>query len=358
MTKAHFNNVKLSGITTVIPSGKIILDDEASYYPEASKLAKLKKLVGLATRAVVDDKTTPSDLMYDAALRLINEMNIELSSIDALICVLDFPDYKCPPTACILQGKLNLPQTCLAFDVNHGCAGYVYGLYIASSLIQGGNCRRVLLLVGDTKSRTINIKDRVSAPIFGDGAAATLLDYTETSQDSYFVLGVDGKNFENIMIPAGGSRIPCSNETSVEHMDESGNIRSLNNFYMNGRNVFDFTMREVPQNIRDVLKEADVEIDDIDYFVLHQANKSILQGIACQLGIMDMSKVPTETLAKIGNLAVASIPSTLNDQLSAVLSKSKRKLLLSGFGVGLSYASAIVEVENIYCPSLCIYRER
>lgn len=355
MVKTIFHYAAIKGMCTVVPSNSILLDDESCYYEEVSKLNRLKQAVGLERRVVVDDKTTPADLMECAALNLIEGMKIDVQNIDALICVLDNPDYKCPPTACVLHGKLKMPYSCMAFDITHGCAGYVYGLNVAFSMIESGY-KKILMLVGDTKSRTINIKDRISAPIFGDGAAATLIERTETESLSYFSLGTVGEKYEDIIIPAGGARLPCSEETQRETIDEFGNTRSLNNFRMNGRNVFDFTMNVVPQNIEDVLAYASKNIEDIDYFILHQANKSIIQNIASRVGLEDKTIVPIETLAKYGNLAVASVPSVLNDVLSDQVQNKKMTVLLSGFGVGLAYGSVILTLDHIYAPHILTYK--
>ncbi len=353
MAKLSFNHAKITCVCTVVPQQRIYLDDEVCYYDDATKLQRLKIVVGLNSRTVAPCDVTPSDLMYDAARRLITDMGIDSSSIDALVCVLDNPDYKCPPTACILQGRLGLSEHCMSFDITHGCAGYVYGLSVASSLIESG-LKRVLLLVGDTKTHTINIKDRVSAPIFGDGAAATLVEFSEKPTPSWFVLGTVGKSFENIMIPAGGARIPYSSDTAQETTDEFGNVRSLNQFRMNGRNVFDFTMTYVPQNIKSVMDFAGKNTDEIDFFILHQANKSIIKNITSRAGVTDPEKVPTRALSEYGNLAVASIPSAISNELFGQI--ENKTILLSGFGVGLSYGSAIIHTDSIFAPETFIYQ--
>lgn len=357
MAKAKFLNTAIKGVCTVVPKGRICLDDERMYYSDEAKLIKLKKTVGLNTRTVAAPDTTPGDMMEVAARKLISEMSIDKTSIDALICVLDFPDYRCPPTACVLHGKLGLPTTCIAFDVTHGCAGYVYGLYLAHSMIDSGAAKRILLLVGDAKSHTINIQDRISAPVFGDGAAATFLERTTVDNEAFFVMGANGSLYENIMIPAGGARMPSSDQTRILQKDEIGNTRSLENFTMNGRAVFDFTMSAVPANIQEALTFSNIQPEDLDYFILHQANKSIILNIALRIGVRDIGKVPVATLSKFGNLAVASIPSVISDQLSAVLQSGKKKLLLSGFGVGLAYGTAIVNTENVFTPSVYTYEE-
>lgn len=355
MAVLNFKHSQITGICTVVPEKKIDLDSESQFYDDINKIKRLKMVVGLGERSVADADITPSDLMQYAAEKLIFGMNLDVRKIDALICVLDNPDYKCPPTSCVLHGKLNFPISCMAFDINHGCAGYIYGLSMAYSLIESG-LKKVLLLVGDTKSHTINIKDRIAAPLFGDGASATLIEECAVENNSYFVIGTEGKQYENIIIYAGGARVPYSENTSFEKSDDYGNIRSLNNFKMNGKNVFDFTMNYVPKNIVETLDYAGVEHEDIDYFVLHQANKSIIHNIASRIGVKDRIKFPVKTLEKYGNLAVASIPSVLNDQLFNEVSKKKVRLLLSGFGVGLAFGSAIVSVNKIYAPSIYMYK--
>ena len=357
MAKARFRHVAIDGVCAVVPKGRIFLDDERSFYADEAKLSRLKNTVGLNSRAVVEANTTPADLMEVAARKLIEGMHVDIASVDALVCVLDFPDYRCPPTSCVLHGKLGLPQTCLAFDISHGCAGYVYGLYVAHSLIDSGAAGNVLLLVGDTKSRTINVGDRISAPVFGDGAAATLLRRTESERDAFFALGANGRLHDKIMIPAGGARMPSSEATRAFTTDQFGNTRSLEQFAMDGRAVFDFTMSAVPVNILDAMAFAGKTPDDVDYFVLHQANKSIIQNIAIRIGVRDLKKVPVETLAKFGNQAVASVPCAICDQLSAGLSGSRKMLLLSGFGVGLAYGTAIVCTDSLFAPSPFIYEE-
>ena len=357
MARANFRHSAIKGVCTVVPAGRVCLDDECMYYTDDAKIVKLKKTVGLNTRAVADRNTTPADMMEVAARKLISGMSIDKGTIDALICVLDLPDYKCPPTACVLHGKLGLPETCMAFDVTHGCAGYIYGLYLAHSMIDSGASNRVLLLVGDAKSHTIDIRDRIAAPVFGDGAAATLLERTYQENIASFVLGAKGELFENIMIPAGGARMPSTEKTRAPQTDDFGNTRSLDNFTMNGRAVFDFTMNTVPLNIQETLSFANAKPDDLDYFILHQANKSIILNIALRIGMRNLEKVPVETLSKYGNLAVASIPSVINDQLSSVLQTGSHKLLLSGFGVGLAYGTAVINVNNLYTPPVSIYEE-
>jgi len=350
MSKAIFTKAKVSGVVTVVPSRAVNIDSEHVYYDSETKVDRLKKITGIQIRRVVSSTTTPGDLCEIAARRLLDGMQVDLSTIDTLICVMDFPDYKCPPTSFVLHGKLDLPESCMTFDITHGCAGYVYGMHVAFSLIESGASKKVLLLVGDTKTRTIDIRDRVSAPLFGDGASATLIEYDKSATPSWFVLGAVGKLYDKIMIPAGGARIPHSEETAREIRDEHGNIRTLENFTMNGGDVFKFTISKVPRNVKEAFSFSELSPDDIDFAVFHQANKSIIENIANRVGFKDLSRVPRLTLSRFGNLAVASVPSVLNDQLSSELSHSRKRVLLCGYGVGLAYATAILSFDHIYCP--------
>lgn len=354
MAFAHYQKARITGIATVVPEETIKLDDESAYYNQAT-LDRLKSVVGLSERRVAPPTVTPGDMCFQAAEKLIGKMNFDKNDIDAIICVLDLPDYKCPPTACILQGNLGLSSECMAFDINHGCAGYVYGLNVAFSLVESSSCRCVLLLVGDAKTHTINIRDRVCAPLFGDGASATLITHTDSNSDSYFHIENFGEKFKNIIIPAGGARMPCSKETASMHIDQYGNARTQENFTMNGSEVFKFAVSVVPRNINKLFNFSGINYDAIDYAVLHQANRNIIELIAKRVGFAPHTDVPFTTLAKFGNLAVASIPSVINDQYYAKLPNTKATVLFCGFGVGLACASCILHLDHIVCPEAFVF---
>ncbi len=346
MPKCCFNQAKINAVVTCVPRRERCIDEEIELFGGNEKqIARLKKTIGLDKRRVVDAGVTAADLCCVAAEHLIAKAGIAVASIDAVICVTQTPDYMQPCNAAVLHGRLGLRQDCAALDVNLGCSGYVYGLWLAHMMVSSGGCGRVLLLAGDTISRIVNPKDRAVAPLFGDGGSATLID-REASQ-SWFSLETDGKGFQNLIVPAGGSRRPCSVETRVEVEDEGGNIRTAENLFMDGAEVFNFSIKVEPQAVREIVEYAGLELDGVDYFVFHQANRYILGNIAKRLGL-DPAKVPMRTVERFGNQSSASIPSAICGELGDVLSGAgARRLLLSGFGVGLSWASAIVDLGDL-----------
>lgn len=356
MAKTIFKKVSVKGISACAPQGEIDIYNELEYYKnDKTKVDRLNSLFGFHKRRVCDEKTTASDLSFCAAQKLLSDMNIDRSTIDALVFVTTLPDVIAPATACILHGRLGLSSHCTAFDINQGCAGYVYGLWVASSLIEGGGCKRVLLLVGDNWSRKVNIKDRITAPVFGDGGSATLVEYEENAAPSYYVVGADGRGADAIILPAGGMRMPCSEETKKETTDAKGNTRTLENIHMNGAKVFEFTMEVVPANIKETLLLAGKTPDEIDFLVLHQANKQIVENVAFDAGFMDLNKVPYKTIEKYANQTVASIPCAIADQLCDKISSGNNLIMLSGFGIGLAWGSAILQTSKIYCSGIIDY---
>ena len=346
MLKSVSENVVISGIATVIPKKELCLLNDASLYDgDEKQLKRVMRSSGFHTRRVVEEGVTASDLCEAAARILIKDMNIEPSTIDALIFLTQTPDYYIPATACILQHKLGLPIASAAFDVNQGCAGYGYGLWLASMLANAG-CKKVLLLVGDTSSKyTDMFKAHNSAPVFGDAGSATLVEYTPGAEPIFFDIGNDGSQYEAIMAENGGFR----NVIRQDMFCEDGTFQY--NARMDGLKVMEFTLSRVPQSVHNVLASAKVSKDEIDYFIFHQANKFILENIADSIDI-PLNKVPMKTLSKYGNQSCTSIPSAICDALKNEVSSKKLKLCLSGFGIGLSWVSVVINTSNIYCSGI------
>jgi 3-oxoacyl-[acyl-carrier-protein] synthase-3 len=245
---------------------------------------------------------------------------------------------------------LGLPKSCAAFDVALGCSGYVYGLWIASSLMLAG-CRRVLLLAGESTTRIISPLDRAAVPLFGDAGTATALE-REEGHVMHFDLGTDGAGFEHLIIPAGGHRTPRSSQTAVSTPREGGNVRSDEDLYMNGPEVFSFTLREVPPLLDRILARAGWTKEQVDFFVMHQANKWMLDQLGKRLGIPAAS-LPI-ALEGFGNTVSASIPLAITHSIRPVIGEKTRRLVLAGFGVGLSWGAAALEVGPIVLPELAI----
>lgn len=357
MTKSIFKHCNIHLISTVIPERKISIDDEARFYDgDIRKIERLKSVTGFNTRHVVDVGTTSVDLCYSAAQRIFDEEYMAKDNIDALIFVTQNPDYLLPANACVLHGKLNLKKSCPAFDINQGCAGYIYGLWVACSLIESGAAKRILLCAGDTCSTKCDERNRNTAPVFGDAGTATIVEYDEKETLFYFDLECDGTGYDNIIIPAGGARIPINKSQDIKSITEDINnnqaISHLTDIYMNGMNVFDFTMTVVPNHIKQVMKDANIKSEELDYLILHQANKQIMKMISKSVGV-PIEKVPTETFSKYGNQTIASIPSVLCDTLAGDI-KDKR-LVLSGFGVGLSWGTCALNINKTKCLPVKYY---
>lgn len=357
MPKCHFNKVKISGIVACVPPLEKCIDDELELFGgKVKQLERLKKTIGLSKRRVVDAQTTAADLCERAARRLIEEAGVGLEQIDALICVTQTPDYLQPCNAAVIHGRLGLSKNCAALDVNLGCSGYVYGHWLAHSLVASGGCERILLLAGDTISRLVHAKDRSVAPLFGDGGSATLIERSVGAPSAYFSLQTDGEGYDKLIVPAGGARQPLSRKTAEVLEDEAGNFRSPENLFIDGAEIFNFSITEEPKSVKELLEYAEIDVDAVDYFVFHQANRYILGNIAKRLKL-DLAKVPMQTVERYGNQSSASIPTAICGELATALADraSTRRLLLSGFGVGLSWASALVEVSDLAVCELIDY---
>ena len=348
-----FHNVRIAAVQAVVPEQKINLEDEIEYYGgNRKKIQRIRSMAGMETRRVCPDGVTASDLCAAAANRLLQNIPFSHDLIDALIFVSQTPDYDLPATACILQYQLGLPQSCAAFDVAQGCAGYVYGLWLAASLLSSGAARQVLLLVGEARPQRYDPRNRIVAPVFGDSGSATLLVRDADAPPMYFCLGTDGSGYDAIIIPAGRARIPYvrtfeeNRDIFSDIPDRSGVPWRLNELYMNGGAIFNFSTTIVPQLIENTLAHSGTPKESVDYLVLHQANKQIMETIADKAGF-PLEKTPTTSFSKYGNLLGASIPAALCD----VFGNGAKPgcLLLCGYGVGLSWGTCLTKVDSWQC---------
>lgn len=298
-------------------------------------------------RRVCENDVTTSDMCYQAAIRLINDMKIDKNSIDAILFVSYTPDYLMPATSYVLHKKLDLKDDCIVMDIPQACSGFVIGLYQASMLINSG-CKRVLLLVGDSFSKFSDMFRDHTAPVFGDAGSATLIDYDESAEKSYFSINSKGEFYEALMCRNGAFRhVPRKNMFYHDGL-------FIYDSKMNGGQIFEFTMDKIAPSIEEFLKYFNININDIDEFIFHQANKFILENIARKIGIFE-DRISTETLTKYGNQCGASIPCTISNIYKQKVEENNVKCLLSGFGVGLSWANAVVNLDKIYCSSVETY---
>jgi 3-oxoacyl-[acyl-carrier-protein] synthase III len=335
------------GQNTGILATAFTLPEEVLTYEEledrfgAKTMKKVLSGAGIRNRRIAPPDVCGSDLAYDAASRLLSYHEIDPQSIDLLIFCTQTPDYFLPTTACVLHKRLNLKRECACFDINLGCSQYVYALSVAHSMIASKVASRALVLTGDTLGRTLHPMDRSVVPLLGDGGSATLVGEVPEGQGFLgFELGTDGSGSEYLMIPAGGFRIPISEETGREVTDSEGNVRTQQNLYMNGAAIFHFAISVVPEVVRRVLDKHSLSIDDIDLFLFHQANKFMLDYLLKKLNIS-----PDKThffLEDVGNSSGTTVPAVLTEAWRANKIRPGALVLLVGFGVGLSWAATIV----------------
>jgi 3-oxoacyl-[acyl-carrier-protein] synthase-3 len=331
-----FNNAAIKGISTTVGGRMLEFINEAQEMGlSMDEAMRLQRAVGLKRRQVVVENETTSDLCFNSALQILRGCDISASQIQGLIFVSQTPDYSAPATAISLASRLGMPVTALALDVRLGCSGFVYGLSIAYSLVEAG-LNRVLLCVGDVASKIVDPKDHSIAPIMGDAGAAILIERSKS--ESFFQFYSDGSGERALMIPNSGvrRRLEDIGKPSLMHMD--------------GASVFNFTLQRVPSMILDILSYASKDSGDIDYFLLHQPNKYILNNVQKRMKI-DAAKLPSETQSVYGNQNSASIPGTISGFLSQEFSSRTLTSVIAGFGIGLSWAAAVVKTDRVFAPA-------
>jgi 3-oxoacyl-[acyl-carrier-protein] synthase-3 len=336
------SNVRVAGLA--VTTGSVVRDfvaDGLAAGQERAALERIAQAVGFRERRVAAAGVTALDLCADAATRLLAEMALDASSVDAVIFVTQTPDHAQPNNASLLHGRLGLSKSAPAFELSMGCSGWVHGLQQAALLCAHGGAARVLLCAGDTLSRLTNPGDRSIEPIFGDAGSATIVEKTGRSAPLHFVLGADGTGAEAILVKQGGARQPAG--PLVERTDADGNRMHDANLAMNGADVFSFTLREVPGAIETVMRHAGFVPATTDALVLHQANAFILSALAKKTGFAER-QVPMAAFGRYGNQSSASIPCALIDGLGDRLQAGSLKVAGCGFGVGFSWGAFAGEI--------------
>jgi 3-oxoacyl-[acyl-carrier-protein] synthase III len=330
--------VSFKGLACAVPANKVSNRDYP--YHTQKENEQFIQTTGIEYRRVAGAGTTASDLCFTAAEKLLSETQTDRETVNVLIFLSQTPDYKIPCTATILQQRLGLPKSCLAFDVNLGCSGYVYGLSIAGSLLRLTR-GKALLLVGDVSTTCVNEKDKTTAPLFSDAGSATLLEFDANARPMFFNLQSDGSGYDAIITRDGGVRNPV-NECSFV-LDEIQNRRPVD-MLLDGIKVFNFSRKEVAPNAEALMNHYEISADNLSYFIFHQANLFMNESIRNKMKIPAV-KVPY-SLKEYGNTSSASIPVTMVHALQNSLPQGNHKVLMSGFGVGLSWGSAIVELNS------------
>lgn len=340
--KSQLKNANIKAIFSTIPQHLVSLESEVStlYGGDYKKYERIKKSIGLDKRYKTDSHTTTLDLCHKSTQDLLDSKIIKKDEIDAIIFVTQTPDYLQPNNAHLLHYRLDLHTNCACFEVNQGCSGYVYGLFLAYTLLQNG-AKHIILCAGDTISKIINPIDSNTAPLFGDAGSATLISYDENAKDSFFSLHSLGNGFMHLIYP-----------NSAFRLDDREKF-----LYMNGAEVFNFSIDKEPKAIKEILEFAKKDIELVDYIFFHQANAYIISNIARRLNL-PLHKAPSNSVSKYGNTSSASIPLAICDKLGLENLNSSLQVILSGFGVGLSWASVLITLEqNTIISKPSIYKE-
>lgn len=344
MAFMKFNGIGITAMAGAVPRHVIDNYKYTDFFP-AEQVKEVVDKIGVYERRFADAETCSSDLCFAAAEQLINDNNVDKNEIDLLIFISQTPDYRMPATSVLLQNRLGLPNSCIAFDITLGCSAFMYGLSVVYSMMQNTGLRKALLLDGETRSKVYSPKDRRSAFLFGDGGIAALIERDKKFDESWFSMNSDGSRGDLIKINGGGYRMPSSVETIKEKIvDEFGNIRSEEQGYMQGADVFNFVIREIPTDIKKIMEWSGTNIQSLDYYVFHQANNFINSYLAKKLKL-DTNKIPS-TIGKYGNTSSVSCPLTIVDQLKSKMD-GKKRLMLSAFGVGMTWATAIVPFVDL-----------
>ena len=350
MAYSKINNVEIKGIAACVP-------DRVEYnrdFPLLSQemIEKYIDQVGVVERhcAIHDGSLCTSDLCYEAAEKLLNELGWNREEIGLLVFVSHSQDYKLPATACILQDRLHLPKETMAFDVPLGCSGWVYGLGIASNIVSHGFIKKALLLCGNTQSVYASPLDKSTALLFGDAGSATALEFNPDAEDIHFHHYSDGSGYDALIVPDGGCRHPFNEHSAVMEEFEEGIKRSRLHEKMDGMTVFSFTNSAVPKSLKLLMEKSEVTPDKIDYLLLHQANKYICDRVSAKL---KFSKEQTPmNIDRFGNTSGTSIPLLMVTELREQLQTRNLTHMGCGFGVGLSIGSVLFNTDHIVIPEL------
>ena len=350
MATIRFQNVGITAISACVPQ-KVSSNYNLGYIVPQKTIQKLIDSIGIKEKRIAEDNVCTSDLCFKAAQKLIDDNNIDLSSINMLLFLTLTPDYITPPTSSILQYRLGLSTNTACLDMSMACSGFVYAISTAFAYASQPGIDKVLVLVGETLSKVTNPRDRVSVPLFGDAGTACLVEKGVFNK-SVFILTSDGQGENIVKIPHGGYRFPLTESSLIDKEREEGNYRRDIDFSMDGMSTFNYAITAIPKQVKYLMSEAGITPEDVDYLVSHQGNKFMIDFIVKRLKF-DPDKVPF-CLEKYGNTSSASIPLTIVSELEEKLVGEKR-LLLTSIGAGWSFGTAYLTTKNIKISHIIEY---
>lgn len=321
-----------------LPTQILTNEDLKVEFPDWDNKAFEEK-IGIKQRHIADKNTTALDLAVNASEKVLQHFDKNI--IDFVLLCTQSPDYFLPTSACILQDRLSLKTNCGALDFNLGCSGYIYGLSLAKGLLVAGIAKNILFVVAETYSKHIYSKDRTNRSIFGDGAAATIITINDINRIGHFDLHTDGKGYNKLIVSNGGFRF-SSNPNAPEKIYGTDNIFTDNHLFMDGPDIFNFTIETIPDLVENTMKKNNLTREEIDFYIFHQANAFMLNFLRKKI------KIPVEkfyiNMEETGNTVSATIPIALKDAQERGIIKFGNKILLAGFGVGLSWGATIIEI--------------
>lgn len=342
--RLHFKNKKISGIICAIPDKESLFDDEVKNYEFSEETSlKLKKVMGYKSHRTFDHPICVSDVAVDLIKHLCANHQLDLDEIDALLVITETPDHIMPPTSNIIQGRLDMKEDMICLDINQGCAGFEVGLIESFMLLEQESINKVLLVNGEMLSRKTSKRDRNSYPLIGDAVAVTLVEKSTDDNEIFANIKMNGKDAFAIQIPAGGLRMPCSEETCVAKSDAFGNWRSEEQLVMKGDEVFMFVQKRVPSLIEDILEYSQCGKEDIEMYMFHQPNKFMLTKLASKLKI-PKEKMPSNIVENFGNSSSVTVPLNIAYNLGERICEKEMKLCMAGFGIGLAWSSIVMNV--------------
>lgn len=339
-----FHDRRISGLLAVVPAHeRSFLEEMKNFDFPVARSMKLKQVMGYDKHRIVEGAVCASDLAVFGFECLFKRGLLDPNEIDALILVTQSPDYFMPATSSVVQGRLGLKQDVFCLDINQGCAGFLMGLFESFLLLDQPSVGKVALVNVDVMSRKVSARDRNSYPLIGDAASVAIVERSAAPEVIHANLKMDGTRREALMIPAGGFRLPSSQETAVLEDDGTNNFRCKDNLQMDGSAVFNFVQVEVPPMIETLVQTAGVKTDDIDYFLFHQPNRFMLEKLAEKMKI-PFDKMPSNIVERYGNSSGVTIPMVIAHNLRERLLGGSLTACLAGFGVGLTWASMLMRL--------------
>lgn len=345
--KTIFKGKKISGILGILPETVSYFDDEVNNYTFPVKQTKrLKKIMGFESHRLSKPESFASDFcMFGVRYLLDNEL-IKKEEIGAVLVVTLSPDYYLPQISNTIQGELELPQDVICMDIPQGCCGYLLGLMQSFMLLDHMPDKKIVLCNVDVLSKKVSKQDRNDFPLIGDGASVSVIENDPSAPDIYYTMYTDGTRRDALRIPAGGFRMPCSEETGKVVDIGDGNLRALDHMHMDGSAVFSFVQEEVPPCIEEILEYAGQTKESIDYYMFHQPNRFMVRKLREKIDV-PAEKMPDDLVTKYGNPSGVSIPLVITDSVGEALEKEKYTCCLSAFGSGLAWGAMIMELGDL-----------